>query len=115
MSFFLSKSLEGKISENDLLDSEPETIYEDAKEDIDSLSIKINNVFFKIKCLKKNRFVIDLNYEDYKQYLKQINKNKSVDFYIFDNLLFSKKADDLFINSYERLSSSLIKLDIIIN
>ena len=47
MSFFLSKSLEGRIAEEDLLNKESEVIYEDVKEDILPLSIKVNDISFE--------------------------------------------------------------------
>lgn len=114
MSFFVSKSLEGKFTEKDLLDNEAEAIYEDVKEDMYPISIKINDIFFEIKSLKESKFSIDLSYEGYKNFASLINKSENIDFYIFDNLLFSKKTKNVFVDSYERLTSSLIKLDIFI-
>ena len=115
MSFFLSKSLEGRISEQDLLADEPDEMCKDANEDLYPLSIKISDTTFEIKSLKQDRLVINLNYNGYKSYLKLIGKTDQIYFYIFDNLLFAKKPEDVFIDSYEKLSSNLIKLDIIIN
>ena len=115
MSFFLSKSLEGRIAEEDLLNKESEVIYEDVKEDILPLSIKVNDASFEIKRLEKDRMTLSLDFTGYKNYSNLIDKSDIVEFYIFDDMLFSKKTKDLFIERYEKLTSNLIKLDIIIN
>ena len=126
MSFFVSKSLEDKVSIEDILEKtndNDKTVNKSIYKSVDydnypmALDYSENSQALEIMSfdLQKKSFILMLDKDDYHCFMENIKKENTANILIFDTVVESLVVTLKNIKNYEYVSNNLIKVCIVID